>query len=478
MARLIKSKVYKLTCLLTDDEMDELGKWMLAPLFKVSPKVLEIHNVIQQNRLSDTLINLTKKQLYETLYPGKSYSASYLNNLIRKYTIQVENYLIWSGVYYQENKKLAYFSELRRRGEQDLFFKEAEDFLNDHIIEKNNPDFTTNFILQLYELIYYHSGNHSKYDLRIASSQRLNQYIETFFLEKKLAILFEQQTIASIKKIPFDRSEWTSLNSYLKKSNSPIVSLYQKRISRAKPIDMEAFNLFYESYLRVYDQIPIIEKQIFLLMTINDAIVLTTQGNKMARLQLMNLYKFGIREKLLLIPEVVTPFMFNNIVSAAIQEKEFVYLEDLLWQYKDVLPVEWQEDAINWGRLNIGYAQGVYEDVWSKVRAYQCRHWLYKLQFRIIEMMALAELIIAGSHEIKLMQSTVDAFEKYIQRNDKNYQFRPEPYRSFIKYTYRLVKIKRKGQVAAPKDISLLREELIHAPRVYRRDWLLERLER
>ena len=477
MSRFLKSKMYKLISLLTDTEFEEFGVWLRSPVFKPSKKLIEIHQAINDYKKSKILSELTKKHLYEMLYPGKSFKASYFNNLIREFTAQTKAYLIWSSNYLQENKKLAYFSELRRRGEHDLFFKESADFLEKEAKEEYGFSFNSGFMFQLYEQIYYHSSNFSKYETDKETFKNLHGFLEVYFLEKKLALLHEQKTEANIKKETFDQSELIQLIPYLEKSDSPIITLYQKRINRVAPVSMDSFHFFYESYLRVFDQLPDFEKRIFLLVCINDAVLLTTKAIKGASLQLMNLYKFGIRENLLLTLEVVTPIMFNNIVSVAIQEDEIIYLQDLVWQYRSLLPAQWGKDAIVWAELNIAFAEGKFSYVNDVIMEHQCRHWLYKLQFNIIKMMALFELVIDGQYKMKSMDALAMAFKKYVERNDKKYQFRPQPYEAFIKYAHDLAKLKVAKKISTEKEKEAFYSKIMNVPHLYRRDWLIEKIE-
>lgn len=477
MSRFLKSKMYNLISLLTDAEFEEFGDWLHSPVFKSSKKMIEIHNVINGFRKSKTLKQLTKKYLYEKLYPGKPFKASYFNNLIREFTAQTEDYLIWSSNYLQENKKLAYFSELRRRGEHDLFFKESTEFLEKEVKEKDGFSFHSGFLFQLQELIYHHSGNHSKYKTDKAALKKMHDLLNVFYLEKKLALLHEQKTEADIKQAEFDKSELIQLNPYLEKSNSPIITLYQKRINRVASVSMDSLNSFYESYLRVFDQLPNFERHIFLLVCINDAVILTTKGTKGASLQLMNLYRFGIRENLLLTLEVVTPIMFNNIVSIAVQEDEIIYLQDLVWQYRNLLPAQWGSDAIVWAELNIAYVEGKFSYVNDTIMQYQCSHWLYKLQFNIIKMMALFELVVDGQYKMESMDALAMSFKKYIERNDKKYQFRPQPYEAFIKHTHDLAKLKIAKKISSKREKQAFHSTIMNVPHLYRRDWLVEKIE-
>lgn len=477
MSRFLKSKMYNLISLLTDAEFEEFGDWLCSPVFKPSKKLIKIHQIINNCRRSKTLSELTKKYLYEKLYPDKPYKASYFNNLIREFTAQTEAYLIWSSNYLKENKKLAYFSELRRRGEHDLFFKESAEFLEKEVDAGSDFSFSSGFLFQFQELVYHHSGNHSKYKTEIATLDKMHSLLDVYFLEKKMALLHEQKTEADIKRESFDRSELVQLNPYMEESESPIITLYQKRINRIAPVSMDSFHSFYENYLRVFDQLPDFEKHIFLLVCINDAVILTTKGVKGASLQLMNLYKFGIRENLLLTLEVVTPIMFNNIVSIAIQEEEIIYLQDLVWQNRSLLPTQWGADAIVWAELNIAFFEGKFSYVNDIIMEHKCSHWLYRLQFNIVRMMALFELVVGGQYKVQSIDALAISFKKYVERNDKKYQFRPQPYESFIKLTHDLAKLKIAKKITGKEEKEEFRSKVMNVPHLYRRNWILQKIE-
>lgn len=470
------SKLIRILSLLTDKEYGEFGFLLQSPVFNTSNKVIEVYNAIHAFKKDYDIDTLTKQELYNRIYPGKAYKPSHFNNLLSSLFNRLQDYLVWTSNYVEKRKPLIYFSELRKRGEHEFFFKESEKFLIE--IKKRESELSSLIIFELYEQLYLHAGNHKKYEIQESTRQLLNDHLDLFFFEKRLALWHEEHTESKIKKIEFDQSEYKYFKSYFSKASSPIIDLYQERIEAIDQINMDTFLKFYEDYLRAYDRLPEIEKRIFLLICINDTVILTAQGRKGASRQLINLYKFGIRENLLFTPEVLTPIMYNNIVSVSIQEKESAFLKNLIWQYRNLLPSDWGEDAMIWAELNIAFAEGKYSSILERLNVHLGKYWLYKLQFNIIKLMAIAELVIQKDYDYSLnaFLNVASTFKRYVERNDKKYKFRTEPYKNFIKFTVSMVKLHAENNSDRSSSFEKLHNKIRQAKLIYRRNWLLDKL--
>ncbi len=476
MSRFIQSKMYRLIVLLSDKEFSDFGSWLRSTYLNSSKKLVAIHKIILKSKQQSRFNEMTKQELHAKLYPGKGYKAGYLNNLIRGFVEQLEKFLIWNSEYLAEHQKLAYFTELRKRGEKELFFKDIKEYINS--LEENDTASSHSALLlfQLSETIYYHSGNDEKYDSGSEQHLSLRKHLEVFFLEKRLALLYQQYHNANLKKHTFDKSELELLAPFIEQSTSPAIRLYLLRLYAPKSeLDYQRFLTFYGNYLREFDRLPNLERHIFLLICINDAVRLITQGDTNAKQQLMNLYKFGIEEKLLLTPEVITSFMFNNIVSISIQLKEIDFLQDLIWQYANRLPELWRKDAITWAEVNILFSEEKFINGLEQIKSHHFSHWLYRLQIRIIETMILFELFERGSYKKEAVEQQMKTFKKFVERNKKKYKFRAEPYLSFIKICQELLSQRHGSTKWTTKSKKEMTERIKEVPQVHRRVWLLHK---
>ena len=477
MARFSDSKLVRLVNLLSTKEYNELEDWLKLPQYKTPKKLKNLYLILKKIHEKNNVVFPTKENLYKKIYPGKSYNPNSLNNLIRSFSELIESYLIFSESCNSNTSKYLYFRSLLNRADYDIFHKEIIAHIEKLKAQEAKKGVSPYQLFQLYQLLYSHPAYDQKYSKGSEHIEVQNRYLEDFFLEQKYLLLHEQNIINNIDLSKMEMSALDHLEIFRKNSDSKILVLFEQRFKRKPPLTFLKFDHFYEQFLRYFDSITIEYRRIFLLLCVNDVTRLSVSGQQeKASRYLFKLYKFGMDEQLILTKSMITPIMFNNLITVALQLDEIEFLEEFLWKREDLLPGTWSKDAIIWANAKKAYHLGHLTNVIALDTKYNCKHWLYKLQIRVVLLKTYYDLVEQKDYRPTTLIKYLEAFKTFIVRNKDKYLFRPDAYLLLIHFTGKLYQINEKIKPSISKEYETLKKEIQEAKGLFGRNWLLDKI--
>lgn len=479
MARFSDSKLVRLVNLLTTKEFTELEGWLSLPKYKTPKKLRPLYFILKKIHENSDPVFPTKENLYKKIYPGKSYKPNSLNNLIRSFSELIESYLVYLESSNSDTSKYLYFRSLLKRAEYDIFFKEIIAYIEKLKTEEAQKGVSPYQLFRLYQLLYSHPAYDQKYSKDSEHIEIQNRYLEDFFLEQKYMLLHELNAIGHIGSSDQRVSPLSYLEIFRKNSDSKVLILFEQRFKRELPLTFLKFDQFYEQFLAYFDSITIEYRRIFLLLCINDATRLSVGGQQeKANRNLFKLYNFGMDEGLILTKSTVTPIMFNNLVTVALQLDEIEFLEEFLWKREELLPSIWNKDAITWANAKKAYHLYQLPKVIDLDNEYNCKHWLYKIQIRVILLQTYYDLVEQKAYRPDTLLKHLEAFKTFIVRNKDKYVFRPDVYLLLIHFTGKLYHIGKDNQPLNCEKYDALKKEVQEAKGLFGRNWLLKKIDK
>jgi len=472
MATFSSSKLIGLLKLLTLDEYNDLESWLDLMPKKAPKKVKSLYLILKTAFRDQTIDDVSKQVLFGQLYPQKTYHGNSINNLIREFTFRVESYLIHLETKEEETSKYLYFRSLLKRKESSFFFKEIKEYLAG-LSAKVGYD----HLFRMYQLLFSHPDYDDKYDQRSQYIAIQNECLENFFLEEKYTLLHELEAIGQKKNATQKQEELANLKTFKDKNQNKVVRLFEERFAREDPLTFAMYDRSFKNYLKFFDDLPFKFQRIFLLLSINDAVRLSVSGQKeIANQALFRLYSFGMQEKLLLTKSTVTPIMFHNWVILILGLDKITLLEEFLWKRALQLPSSWSKDAIAWANAKLAYYRGDYDKVFAIEKDVKIKHWLYKLQIRVVVLQAFYDFSAQENYRSDAVGSHFDTFRIYIQRNKDKFRFRPETYLNLIRFTKKIYQTRSEDSDVLEKKLDLIKKDIQATKALFARDWLLEKI--
>ena len=193
--------------------------------------------------------------------------------------------------------------------------------------------------------------------------------------------------------------------------------------------------------------------------------------NEIFTTHLFQLFELLIQHNLLLEDnKTITAAIYKNITTIGLRLNKLSFIEQFLEEYKVYLPTENKEDVYLYNKANLLFYQKKYEDVLMHLRNPKFKDVFYKLSSRRLQIKVFYTLLQTDESYFEILQSTNNAFKKYVYTNEEVTENYKEGNKNFLKFTYKLLELNKKQQI---KTVSFL-TELDTAKQVAEYDWLKE----
>jgi len=478
MNKFTDSKLVKLLRLLDADEFKELGKWLASPWCNSNKKLYVFYQVIKPYTPEYISPKLKKDIIFKKLYPGKPFESGPFNNLMREFVKSLEKFLIHRRLNKMPfQRQLLLKDEYLERKQTELFYSYSGrqlSGLNSKEI-KTGEDYL--YLHLLSEQLYFHPDKEFQYSTETESLRQANSNLDLYYAITKYRYLHEIKSRKPI--LENSESDLTdgAISTFLFPSvEHPIIDLYQIRLNRSEDWGLEDFQYFFSELSKKLEILPKREQQIFLFSGINDTVELNSQGESRALPRMLDLYKLGLKNKLLLIDGHLSKATYNNIVLVASILRDIPLLENFINEYTNFLPVSIQHQASTWAESQQLYSKGAYQECLDHLFNYNFKDPIYIIQAKVTLLKAFYDQFLQDQSYYKPLKSYCDAFKKYIYRNELYSKEKRGTYKSFIKYTLKIATAVFKKKNGKQK-LEAVMEKIEKDKNLFGRRWLKQKIE-
>jgi hypothetical protein len=184
---------------------------------------------------------------------------------------------------------------------------------------------------------------------------------------------------------------------------------------------------------------------------------------------LFQLFELLIQHNLLLEDnKTITAAIYKNITTIGLRLNKLSFIENFLEEYKVYLPTENKEDVYLYNKANLLFYQKKHEDVLMHLRNSKFKDVFYKLSSRRLQIKVYYTLLKTDESYFEILQSSNNAFKKYVYTNEEVTDNYKEGNKNFLKFALKLLELNKKQQ---SKTIDFL-AELESANQVAEYDWL------
>lgn len=212
------------------------------------------------------------------------------------------------------------------------------------------------------------------------------------------------------------------------------------------------------------EKLPQVDRQIILIYLINFAARQARRNKQPYGNDLLNLYRFGLQENLLIQGDKISRIRFTNIIDVACKFDDISFAKDFIQTYESLLPKDIYDDTIYLANVIILFAEKNYNDVVKLLAHKNFKNIDEKFRAQSFLLCSLYEL--EGNNEKTWERCR--AFRSFLDRNKiiaKNFI---KSYRIFVNTLEKLL-----AEELPKEKISNYIEE---ADNIVLRFWLLEKL--
>jgi hypothetical protein len=476
---MLQTKLIQLLSTLTVDEYRRFKKMLKSPFFTTSPHFLKLYEVLKKYHPLFENQKLTKEYVYNRVFARNKYDENKMRMLMRDFTSLVEDYLIWIDLKSQKQERAKRMLSVYLK--RDLFVwyeRDRKRLLKE--LEKQ-PYRDLEYYNELYHLDfdYFFHPLTSKRDLHDDILQRLMDSIDRQFILAKYRIMSEMKNRERIKTKNYELRFLQLINS--KEVNeflheNVFYQLYTLLFQLPNEENIEPFfqklKLFFIAHI---DKIRRVDQSLFLGQLINLGVREINNGNSIYYSEVLDLYKVGLENDLIIERQQMTVATFGNIVTVGCHAEDFEWVETFIETHQLFLDAKVRETTV---AINLGlwhFYQNNFDAAYdlflqhSFAGAYQP-----KARFYLIR--TLFEQFLLDESLYDFLMAQIEAFEKLLYRNHLLAAYHQEVFLNSVQLLKKLVHLILKRE-KPHQARTIFTKELNQKKNIVAKTWFLKKID-
>lgn len=473
------SRLIKLLKTLEEEELKRLLKFLKSPFYNANPRIVKLYEYLRKYHPEYQSSKLQKEKVFARIFPNKPFDYSKFTNLMSDFSQLLEEYLTlleYKQDPFQQQKMLA--KAFGRRSAYDLFEKKTMKLLAEL---EDQPFRDISYFERskaLMESYFFHPQT-KKYQTSVDYPEEIMHRLDLYFQLSKLQLsaeLLSQQRLLSKKY----NIKW--LEESLKESEAalseetPLLLVYANLIRLMEQPETGQFYFLKEEFKTHLKKIPPSDQFFIFQQLLNYSIQQINRGVFAFNPEALDLYKLGLTIGILIEKGQMTESTFSNIVSAASVLKEFDWAVYFIEEYQGFLEEKIRESVCILSYAILNFRKGDYSKTIELLQQYPFSLLLHQLKARSLIVRSWYEEYLLNEDYYEFLMAQIDAFEKFLRRNNEVSTDRQEGFLNFMKILKRLVDYRIQNKNTRPFKQKLVKK-LNDYHQIIMKKWLAEKIE-
>ena len=453
----------------TKKEFRELRKWLYSPMHNQRPDVIKFFEYLLEDKhlFNDDLIK--KEIVYRWVFGKVAYDDAKMRQTIYFFNKCLEEFLIYKELRQDEVRAhIALASVFRKRKLNKSFQKNLK--VSHKIQEKQefrNHQYLRNEYFLQNELYFFQSAI-KRIDLNL---QEVSDALDATYIADKMrqsCLMLAHQAV--YKKQDYDIGmleevlEFAKMKNFL---NYPAIAMYY--YSYMTMTDKENESHFQNLKIEITQHGPMFPKseiRDILLLATNYCIGRANAGFPQYIRESFDLFRWGLKESVLLDENILSRFTFINIVTNGNKLGEYKWVEQFIHEYKNYLENQYRDDLVHYSLARLHFEKGDYDKAMQLFRQVEYDDILMNLNAKMMQFKMFYE-----QDELDVVESLLESMRTYLVRK-KVIGYHKANYKNIIRLTKKMLKINPYNQIQKAK----LLKEIEEANPLAERKWLLKQL--
>lgn len=411
---------------------------------------------------------LTKEKTFKVVFPDKEYNDVLMRRCMSRLFQMCEDYVVSSRVlenkqrrklelltFYGEKKLDRHFSNLLRNWKQGQLSDTIIDdlfFFREFLVEK-----------EVSMHIFRQQDRTAEPNL-----QQISNNLDAFYLIHKLKVCCASISYQTLSKKKYDLPLLEELLVYLSKNESelhPLVQAYYYALMALKSQEGEV-NFYKLKHILFAEDGRFNSNQMDLFSHAqNYCIRQIHTGQQKYRTELLDLYKMGLTQEIIIEEGIVSPLDFKNIVTLGISLKDFDWVENFIEDYTPKLEEQFRESFYHYNLAKLYFSKKEFKKVVLQLHQVEHQEIFVALDVKVILLKTYYEL-----EEFDALHSLIDSFRMFLSRK-KNLTYHKIKYQNFLKLLRHLIRLR-----FVKSEIEAFKEAVINEKEVIGKAWFLEKV--
>lgn len=432
-----ESRLISILSNLSPIERRSLGKFLRSPYFNKREDLINLFEYLSAQIEGEK--ELSKESIFKAVFPTKKFNDTNLRLLMSYLVKLVERFLVIESVDRDPAfQKKELMIDFRKRGLQKLYQKARKQVseINDASQLRHSSYYETRYEV-LMESFHDDAVQQLKENFPL---QEFADQLDITFIIKKLqqtCLLLNQR---SVVKTEVEIGMLDEVLQHIKEKNEllliPTVAIYYYGyLTLSDQAKKSHFLEFKKLVLKNPEKFLSEQLQELHLLAINYCIRKLNGGDHSFFVELLDLYKEGLRTETLLQGKRLSRFTYHNIVATAIKSDELDWASDFVIDYKPLLDKKFRESSFSYNLARLSYSKGDYETAMPLLQKANYRDVLLNIAAK-----TLALKIYYETDELEVLQSHIEAMKSYIRRK-RVIGYHKTNYLNILQLTQKLVQL-------------------------------------
>ncbi len=464
-----KNKLIRVFNSLSGNELRLFKRLLESKMYNQNPEVLALFNHLRFQATKDNP-NFSKEQIHEKLFAGTPYNEKHVRDIISYLFKALEKFL--SLHEYQidpERELLNLCRAYRKRSLPKLFessVKKAKQLIENGKRDVEYHEFSYQLQWEKYQATFTKKGRAKSNNLQqVSDSLDINYFANRL---KQCCVMLSHQSVFNIS---YDMGPVDSVIKEVERKellHIPAISIYYfGYLAQTNTENLQYFKALQKSLNTSAELFEIDEMKDIYLLAINIGIKNLNQGNLEFISDLLEIYKSGVENRILLTNNQISPFSYKNIIALALRVKQFDWVEKFINDFRNSIESSNSEAIYSYNFAKLKYEKKEYKEALYLLLQTSSTGDLYvSLDTKI-----LLSRIYYEQNDLDALENVVESFKIFIRRS-KIISYHKISYCNFLNSLIKLIAL---NQYDKAKKIKLCKEieQLQPLPDKY---WFLEQL--
>lgn len=465
---MIDNKLFKLFNSLTGIEKRECIKLLKSPYFNQKEEILGLWDWMLEIRKHEKEGKLSPEIAYASVYPSTKFDAAKWRHLQSLLISHIEELLVQRAkqerpldsdlslamIYRQKNLPLSLSHTFRRAEGRLAKMPQDRD--------------------------YYHLDYQIQWEkyAAIDSLERvgkknlanIGESLDIYLVSSKLRLACFMESHRAVSNVDYDMTFLPQILEFLeghRMLDIPVVALYYycyKSLTAGTESDFRAFRKTLEMHEK---EIPLEERNAFLLLALNFCIKQLNSGKQRYIREALDLYQTGLETKSLMLDGYLSRFAYKNIVALALKINEFDWVKEFIDQYAALLKEEHRNSNRNYNLARLYFTRKEFDKAMPMLAQIDDNDLLLNLDSRVMLLKMYYE-----TEAYDALDNLLISFRILLLRKKKVIGYHQQHYMNMLRYTKKMMRLNPYDKDAVAK----FREEVECSSSVIEKKWILEQL--
>lgn len=383
---------------------------------------------------------LEKEDVHRQLFPNQPFSDKVMRDLMFQLTNPLYRFLAYQKLYENEEDELIALCKAFRERNMPKLFKST-----------SSKTVSTQQASSLRDSEYHHRNYQLQQEQYYASTQKgrghktnlqeVTTNLDISYFANRLRQSCYMLSHQSVYNVNYD---FTLVEDIIREVNRqdlihiPAISIYYYcYLAQRYPDQLDYFKSFRNNLVTNANLFTISEMKDIYLLAINIAIKTYNRGSMELIPDLLELYRSGVDQKILLTNNVLSRFTYQNMIALALFTERFNWAAEIMDGYTQLLEPAYREITYQFNLAKYHYSKREYDDALQLLYLLVSNDDIYiNIGTKI-----LLSRIYYEQNELVALDALIDSFKKTLSRKQKILGYHHLSYKNFIQYLIKLVQL-------------------------------------